>query len=98
LRGGSNLFAYAPNPFGWVDPVGLNKKCPECPRKTIIEEDSVVAKEAKMKPQQQKDYEQVKDMLSQGEPGRNQHDLGGDLKGKELLILEGVVKGKEKIE
>jgi RHS repeat-associated protein len=31
LRGGSNLFAYAPNPLGWVDPVGLNKKCPECP-------------------------------------------------------------------
>jgi hypothetical protein len=55
---------------------GLNKKCPEYPRKTIIEEDFIVAKEAKIKPQQQKDYEQVKDMLSRGEPGRNQHDLG----------------------
>jgi RHS repeat-associated protein len=31
LLGGSNLFAYAPNPLGWVDPFGLNKKCPECP-------------------------------------------------------------------
>jgi RHS repeat-associated protein len=31
LLGGSNLFAYAPNPFGWIDPFGLNKKCPECP-------------------------------------------------------------------
>jgi hypothetical protein len=31
LRGGSNLFAYAPNPLGWVDPFGLNKKCPDCP-------------------------------------------------------------------
>jgi RHS repeat-associated protein len=34
LRGGSNLFAYAPNPLGWVDPFGLAKKnsnCPPCP-------------------------------------------------------------------
>jgi RHS repeat-associated protein len=36
LLGGSNLFAYAPNPLGWVDPFGLaNKKkkgeCTECP-------------------------------------------------------------------
>jgi RHS repeat-associated protein len=35
LRGGSNLFAYAPNPLGWVDPFGLAKKqnnpnCPSC--------------------------------------------------------------------
>jgi uncharacterized protein RhaS with RHS repeats len=38
LLGGSNLFAYAPNPLGWVDPFGLaNKKekgeCTECPGK-----------------------------------------------------------------
>jgi uncharacterized protein RhaS with RHS repeats len=33
LRGGSNLFAYAPNPLGWVDPFGLANKQnkPECP-------------------------------------------------------------------
>jgi RHS repeat-associated protein len=35
LRGGSNLFAYAPNPMGWVDPFGLantqnNPSCPSC--------------------------------------------------------------------
>jgi RHS repeat-associated protein len=34
LRGGSNLFAYAPNPMGWVDPFGLSRnkqdKCPSC--------------------------------------------------------------------
>jgi RHS repeat-associated protein len=35
LRGGSNLFAYAPNPMGWVDPFGLAKEkdkpgCPSC--------------------------------------------------------------------
>jgi hypothetical protein len=35
--GGSNLFAYAPNPMGWVDPLGLAKKkkksnCPDCPK------------------------------------------------------------------
>ncbi|MEJ2612746.1 MAG: hypothetical protein P8179_22475 [Candidatus Thiodiazotropha sp.] len=46
----------------------MNKKCPEYPRKTIIEEDFIVAKEAKIKPQQQKDYEQVKDMLRRGHP------------------------------
>ncbi|MEG3129004.1 hypothetical protein SC171_14650 [Pantoea cypripedii] len=22
LRGGTNLYAYAPNPFGWIDPLG----------------------------------------------------------------------------
>ncbi len=26
LTGGENLFAYAPNPVGWVDPLGLSKK------------------------------------------------------------------------
>ena len=26
LGGGSNIFAYAPNPTGWVDPLGLAKK------------------------------------------------------------------------
>jgi RHS repeat-associated protein len=27
LRGGENLYQYAPNPTGWVDPLGLCKKC-----------------------------------------------------------------------
>jgi RHS repeat-associated protein len=33
LRGGGNLFAYAPNPMGWIDPIGLtnNKTNPACP-------------------------------------------------------------------
>jgi RHS repeat-associated protein len=38
LLGGSNLFAYAPNPLGWVDPFGLTKKnpnCPSCPKKVV---------------------------------------------------------------
>jgi RHS repeat-associated protein len=26
LLGGSNLFAYAPNPLGWVDPAGLQRR------------------------------------------------------------------------
>jgi RHS repeat-associated protein len=35
LRGGGNLFAYAPNPLRWVDPFGLantqnNPSCPSC--------------------------------------------------------------------
>ena len=25
--GGTNVFQYAPNPIGWVDPFGLNPKC-----------------------------------------------------------------------
>ncbi|ADP11312.1 Rhs-family protein [Erwinia sp. Ejp617] len=25
IRGGLNLYAYAPNPYGWVDPLGLSK-------------------------------------------------------------------------
>ena len=35
LAGGDNLYAYAPNPTGWVDPFGLTSKskskCKECP-------------------------------------------------------------------
>jgi RHS repeat-associated protein len=27
LSGGINLYAYAPNPLGWVDPLGLKSKC-----------------------------------------------------------------------
>ena len=26
LRGGLNLYQYAPNPYGWVDPLGLTSK------------------------------------------------------------------------
>ncbi|MDV7568148.1 RHS repeat-associated core domain-containing protein, partial [Acinetobacter baumannii] len=28
LLGGHNVYAYAPNPVGWIDPLGLNKNCP----------------------------------------------------------------------
>ncbi|ECI4164032.1 Rhs family protein [Salmonella enterica subsp. enterica] len=27
LRGGINLYAYAPNPLSWIDPLGLRKSC-----------------------------------------------------------------------
>ncbi|EEW9663498.1 DUF4329 domain-containing protein, partial [Salmonella enterica subsp. enterica serovar Kiambu] len=27
LRGGINLYAYAPNPISWIDPLGLRKSC-----------------------------------------------------------------------
>ncbi|EPQ8461400.1 RHS repeat-associated core domain-containing protein, partial [Escherichia coli] len=27
LAGGLNLYAYAPNPLGWIDPLGLSKRC-----------------------------------------------------------------------
>jgi RHS repeat-associated protein len=39
LLGGSNLFAYAPNPLGWVDPFGLNEKCPSCETDFIVTKD-----------------------------------------------------------
>ncbi|MFH4180811.1 RHS repeat-associated core domain-containing protein, partial [Acinetobacter baumannii] len=26
LLGGDNVYAYAPNPVGWIDPLGLNSK------------------------------------------------------------------------
>ena len=29
LAGGLNNYQYVPNPTGWVDPLGLNRKCPE---------------------------------------------------------------------
>ncbi|MFA9949985.1 RHS repeat-associated core domain-containing protein [Rhodocyclaceae bacterium Wk13] len=31
LLGGDNLYQYAPNPSGWVDQLGLEKKCKKCP-------------------------------------------------------------------
>nr|WP_245686223.1 RHS repeat-associated core domain-containing protein [Terasakiispira papahanaumokuakeensis] len=27
LMGGDNLYQYAPNPTGWIDPLGLSKQC-----------------------------------------------------------------------
>ena len=30
LAGGTNLFAYSANPIGWIDPLGLNKRCKLC--------------------------------------------------------------------
>lgn len=41
LLGGNNIFQYAPNPVGWVDPFGLNRtpascKCKNCPPDPII--------------------------------------------------------------
>ncbi|WP_208617270.1 RHS repeat-associated core domain-containing protein, partial [Pantoea cypripedii] len=35
LAGGENLYAYAPNPFGWIDPLGLNACGPN--KKTTFE-------------------------------------------------------------
>ena len=31
LMGGDNVFQYAPNPTGWIDPSGLTAKCPSSP-------------------------------------------------------------------
>ena len=28
LLGGHNVYAYAPNPVGWIDPLGLSNNCP----------------------------------------------------------------------
>jgi RHS repeat-associated protein len=39
LTGGENLYAYAPNPLRWVDPLGLAKKCP--PKSAISKEITV---------------------------------------------------------
>ncbi|MBY5943516.1 RHS repeat-associated core domain-containing protein [Halomonas sp. DP5N14-9] len=30
LAGGENLYMYAPNPTGWLDPLGLSNKCCNC--------------------------------------------------------------------
>ncbi|WP_370459342.1 RHS repeat-associated core domain-containing protein [Cupriavidus sp. SW-Y-13] len=30
FAGGLNVFLYGPNPVGWVDPLGLTKKCKGC--------------------------------------------------------------------
>jgi RHS repeat-associated protein len=33
LAGGLNAYVYGPNPTGWIDPLGLAKKCPPCYKK-----------------------------------------------------------------
>ncbi|WP_323862901.1 RHS repeat-associated core domain-containing protein, partial [Xenorhabdus szentirmaii] len=39
LNGGINLYQYAPNPLGWVDPLGLNsKKCQYVYRELSVED------------------------------------------------------------
>ncbi|MEN8513847.1 RHS repeat-associated core domain-containing protein [Burkholderia sp. RS02] len=30
LAGGINVYQYAPNPVGWIDPLGLSKQCAKC--------------------------------------------------------------------
>ncbi|EJW5858254.1 hypothetical protein OCK20_004959, partial [Escherichia coli] len=40
LNGGINLYAYAPNPLGWIDPLGLNTE-PTLPPGTIIKDGGV---------------------------------------------------------
>jgi RHS repeat-associated protein len=47
LRGGSNLFAYAPNPLGWVDPFGLAKKNSNCPSCSDEKNQEVTSREAR---------------------------------------------------
>ena len=37
LMGGENLYQYAPNPTGWVDPLGLSKCCNDKNKKTSYE-------------------------------------------------------------
>ncbi|MCU4491830.1 RHS domain-containing protein [Acinetobacter guillouiae] len=39
LLGGHNVYAYAPNPVGWIDPLGLNKNCPPTLYRTMKPED-----------------------------------------------------------
>ena len=36
LMGGNNVFAYAPNPVIWVDPVGLTAICPQRPPRNDV--------------------------------------------------------------
>ena len=39
LLGGNNVYAYAPNPVSWIDPLGLNKNCPPTLYRTMKPED-----------------------------------------------------------
>ncbi|WP_342351530.1 RHS repeat-associated core domain-containing protein [Gilliamella apis] len=92
LLGGFNLYSYTINPTGWVDPWGWcgNNQ----PWKTIVEDEKVVAQAGKLNPQQLRAYEEAKDILAQGKPGRNQHVLTGDRKGTSAIDLVGSGKGR----
>ncbi|MCY4764100.1 hypothetical protein LB103_07705 [Klebsiella aerogenes] len=41
LAGGINLYSYAPNPFSWIDPLGLTQTSPQLPDKVIYNKDGV---------------------------------------------------------
>ncbi|WP_081059624.1 RHS repeat-associated core domain-containing protein [Burkholderia stagnalis] len=41
LDGGINVYQYAENPTGWIDPLGLARKCPSCPGKNDRQCDEV---------------------------------------------------------
>jgi RHS repeat-associated protein len=99
LRGGLNLYLYAQNPINWTDPFGLTGDQGYCgsspwPLKEIIEEKDAWHKADKLKGRQKDAYEEIKDLLAQGKPGKNQHDLRGDLAGKKAVDLPGSGKGR----
>jgi RHS repeat-associated protein len=64
------------------------------PAKTIVEEASVIKKADALTGRKAEAYEKIKDALSQGKAGGNQHELRGDLKGKSAIDLGGSGKGR----
>jgi Pretoxin HINT domain len=63
-------------------------------RKTIIEDAAAAKKGDALKGKSKEAYEAIKDMLSRGERGGNQHPLTGDLKGKMAVDLPGSGAGR----
>jgi hypothetical protein len=62
--------------------------------KTVVEEAGVIKKADALTGRKAEAYEKIKDALSQGKAGGNQHELKGDLSGKSAIDLGGSGRGR----
>jgi RHS repeat-associated protein len=62
--------------------------------RTVVEDMEAVKKADKLTGSKAEGYEKIKDMLSRGEVGKNQHSLRGDLAGKSAADLPGSGRGR----
>ena len=63
-------------------------------RRTIVESADAARKGDALTGRSKEGYEEIKDLLSQGRPGKHQHSLTGDLQGKSAADLPGSGRGR----
>lgn len=108
LKGGDNPYEFAPNAFGWIDPLGLSKKRRKTacesesneennenfPWRSVIEDHDAMNKADKLKPRQKAAYDDIINMLAGRQLGKTQHHLTGDRVGTSGVDLGGSGRGR----